>query len=71
VQEGKVFASAWLDRKMVMVMSTNSQPSMGTMLHRKADGSRQQIPCPQAIMSYNQHMGGVDFGDQLQGYYKC
>jgi len=36
VQEGKVVASVWLDSKMVMVMSTNSQPSMGTVLRRKA-----------------------------------
>ncbi len=65
VQEGKVVASAWLDRKVVMVMSTNTQPSStSTVLRRQQDGTRKSIPCPQAIIGYNQHMGRVDRGDQ-------
>ena len=35
------------------------------------DGSRISVPCPEAILSYNAHMGGVDQGDQLRGYYSC
>ena len=35
------------------------------------DGSQISVPCPQAIMSYNVYMGGVDRGDQLRGYYSC
>ncbi len=50
-------------------MSTNSQPSaVGTVLRRQRDGSRQQVSCPQAIISYIWYM---DRGDQLRGYYKC
>ncbi len=61
-----------MDRKIVMTMSTNSQPSaVGTVFRRQRDGSRQPVSCPQAIISYNQYMGGVDRGDQLRGYYKC
>ena len=72
VQEGKVVASAWLDRKVVMVMSTNTQPeSMGTVHRRQKDGSRQEVPCPEAIINYNKYMGGVDRGEQLRGYYRC
>ena len=60
VQEGKVVGSAWLDRKSVMIMSTNSQPSStGTVLRRLRDGSRIQVQCPEAIIAYNKYMEGV------------
>ena len=72
VQKGKVTASAWMDRKTVMVMSTNCQPDdAGSVLRRQLDGSRLPIPCPASIISYNKFMGGVDRGDQLRGYYSC
>ena len=29
------------------------------------------MPCPEAIISYNKFMGGVDRGNQLRGYYSC
>ena len=71
VQEGKVTASAWMDRKTVMVMSTNCQPNdAGSVLRRQLDGSRLPVPCPASILSYK-FMGGVDHGDQLRGYYSC
>ena len=72
VQWSMVAASAWQDRKIVTVMSTNTQPdASGSVLRRQRDGSRIQVPCPQSIIAYNQHMGGVDRGDQLRGYYTC
>ena len=65
-------ASAWMDRKVVTVMSTTSQPSaIGTVLRRQKDGTRILVPCPEAIIIYNRYMGGVDRGDQLRGYYNC
>ena len=70
-QAGKVSASAWMDRKTVMVMSTNCQPSStGTVSRKQRDGSTIEVPCPESIIHYNMFMGGVDRGDQLRGYYR-
>ena len=60
----------WLDNHIVHVLSTNGQRSEITMVPRKQkDGSTKQITCPASILSYNTYMGGVDYGDQLRGYY--
>ena len=32
--------------------------------------TREEVPCPESIISYNRFMGGVDRGDQLRGYYR-
>ena len=65
VQAGKVTASAWMDRKIVMVMSTSCQPSScGTVNRKQRDGTSLEVPCPASIISYNNFMGGVDRGDQ-------
>ena len=54
------------------VLSTNTGPTAtGTVLRRQKDGSRIPVPCPEAIISYNEFKGGVDRGDQLRGYYSC
>ena len=72
VQADKVTTSAWIDRKVVMVMSTNCQPSSsGSVLRKQKDVSCVHVPCPESIISYNKFMGGVDRGDQLRGYYRC
>ena len=72
VQADKVSASACMDRKVVMVMSTNCQPSDSSTVQRKQkDGNSVEVPCPASIISYNRFMGGVDRGDQLRGYYRC
>lgn len=71
VQQGKVIAAAWLDRKVVTVMGSNSDPTeVGTVQRRQRDGTRQQIACPDLLVKYNRHMGGVDRGDQMRGYYR-
>ena len=69
-QKGKVSASARMNCKVVMFISSNCQPTaMGTVLRRQQDGSRTPVTCPESIISYNHHMGGVDHGDQLCGHY--
>ena len=69
VQVGEVTASAWMDCKMVTVMSTNSQPSAaGTVLRKQKDGTHIHVPCPESIISYNRLMGRVDRGDKLRRY---
>ena len=72
VQKGGVSACAWMDRKVVMVMFTNAQPSApASVLRRQKDHTRTPISCPEAVLLYNKYMGGVDRGDQLRGYYAC
>ena len=71
VQQGRVFVAAWLDRKPVIVMASNVDPTaVSTVQRRMKDGSRKSFACPEAIIAYNKFMGGVDRGDQLRGYYR-
>ena len=67
IQKGNVCASSWMDRKIVTVMSTTSQPDVGSALRRQKDGSRISVPRPLSIMEYN-FMGGIDRGDRVRGY---
>ena len=70
VQKRKIAACTWQDNKAVTGMFTNCRPaSTGTVLQCLRDGSRKQLPCPQAIINYNLFMGGVDKDDQSRGYY--
>ena len=63
LQKNNISATPWLDRKVVTMMSSNTQPSaVGTVLRRQVDTTRSAIPCPQNIITYNKYMGGVDRG---------
>ena len=70
-QNGNLVATAWRDRKLVYVMSTNCPATGDTEVRRKEkDGSTNFIPCPPNVVLYNKYMAGVDKADQLRGYYR-
>ena len=72
MQSRKVCASAWQDRKVVMIMYTKSDSQCITSVPRRlTNGSREKVSCPLAITSYNKNMAAVDKGDQSKGYYHC
>ena len=69
-QNQQLVATAWLDNQVVNVLSTNIQPdAVGTTKRTMKDGTRQGFPCPQAVISYRENMGGVDCNDQLRQFY--
>ncbi len=70
-QDGNLVVSAWRDRKLVYIMSTNCQPEGDATVRRKnRDGTTQTVACPPSVVAYNQFMGGVDKSDQIRGYHR-
>ena len=67
-QRGNHLAVVWQDKKEVRVISTNSQPTDGTV-NRRAGKVMQETVCPDMIINYNSYMGGVDLADQNRSYY--
>ena len=61
--------TAWQDIKVVFTMATNMSPTVTTSVQEGKGWRTRDVPCPLSITLYNQHMGGVDRGDQLQEYY--
>ena len=69
-QCGNIVATAWKDNKVVNVASTLANPMDITSVNsRQIDGTRVPFTCPKCVELYNEHMGGVDEGNQLRGYY--
>ena len=70
-QKGSLVATVWRDKRDVVVLSTMTPAQAATTVERRQpDGSVMEVQCPQAVATYNAHMGGVDKGDQLRNYYK-
>ena len=70
-QCGNVVVTAWKDSKVVNVASTLASPDdITTVNRRQKDGTRVPFTCPRCIQLYNEHMGGIDEGDQFRGYYQ-
>jgi len=40
-----------------------------TVTRKNLDGTESNVPCPPLLPDYQQHLRGVDRGDQLIGYY--
>ena len=58
-------------KHVVLLLSTNSDPRTdGSVTRKTRKGSEEnEIACPQAVINYTKHMGGVDVSDQRYEYY--
>lgn len=59
----------WKDTKEVLLMSNCHQPTISVVDRKMKDGSVKEIQCPEAIVFYNNYMGGVDHADHIIGLY--
>ena len=71
MQHEDVTAVVWQDKRVVLLLSTNSDPRTdGSVARKTREGNEEtEIPCPQAVINYTKHMGGVDVSDQRREYY--
>ena len=74
-RDGDLVYNIWKDTKVVCTVSTiHNGHSDNTVKQRKkkAGGGCEevQVPIPNSIYEYNQHMGGVDLSDQLIQYFE-
>jgi len=67
-REDGVLATAWMDRKPVLLLSTFNPTTTTGSARRWIDGQHRDIPRPSIIDDYNQHMGGVDLADGMRSY---
>jgi len=66
-----VTAVVWQDKCVVLLLSTNSDPRIdGSVTRKTGKGNEEiEIACPQSVINYTKHMGGVDVSDQKREYY--
>ena len=55
-QDGNVIATVWQDTNPVVMLSSQ-------LWGEKKKRSVIHVTCPQVVVDYNAHMGGVDLGD--------
>ncbi|XP_023312460.1 piggyBac transposable element-derived protein 3-like, partial [Anoplophora glabripennis] len=68
----KLAVVKWFDNKAVLLVSsfTDAYPISSVKRYRKEDKRRVDVPCPQIVLEYNQHMGGVDLADMFVALYR-
>ena len=61
----------WQDKRVVLLLSTNSDlRTDGSVTRKTGKGNEEiEIACPQAVINYAKHMGGVDVSGQRHEYY--
>ena len=67
-QDGNLLATVWKDKRVVCLLSTNSDAGM-QKIKRKAPGGTKEVDIPKPVVTYNSSMGGVDLMDQHHAYY--
>ena len=67
----KMTAVMWQDKCVVLPLSTNSDPRNDGSVTRKTGKGKEEIEiaCPQTVINYTKHIGGVDVSDQKRKYY--
>ncbi|XP_028413305.1 piggyBac transposable element-derived protein 3-like [Dendronephthya gigantea] len=62
----------WMDNGLVQLISNHVGNSMGTPAKRWSTKEKKhvEIPRPQIVEEYNEHMGGVDLCDMLMALYR-
>ena len=71
MQHEDVTAIVWQDKRVLLLLATNSDPQSDGLGTRKTGKGNEEIEiaCPQAVINYTKHMGGVDVSDQRSEYY--
>ena len=70
MQHEDVLAVVWQEKRVVLLLSTNSDPQTdGSVTQKTGKGNEEtEIACPQAVINYTKHMGGMDVSDQRRKY---
>ena len=61
-------AVQWCDSRVVNHVSSYMNLDVGHV-RRRVGHQRQTVECPQVVIHYQKHMGGVDRGDQKRGHF--
>ena len=63
-----VLCLQWVDSKVVQCVTTKVNTRVGSV-GRQQGTKKEPIPCPEAIIDYQENMYGVDKGDQIRAHF--